>query len=311
MLRITPSSSESRAKSYYTTGFAREDYYSEGQEIIGKWTGRAAEMLGLEGQVDRESFYALCENRDPRTGERLTVRTKSLRRVGYDFTFSAVKSVSLVQGVTGDRRIVDAFCESVRETMALIEPEVQVRVRTGGQDFDRFTGNWAGAEFLHFTARPEDGVADPHLHMHCFMFNVTYDDAEQRFKAAQFGQIKHDGSYYEAIFQNKLAQKLMELGYPIVRKGKAFEIAGYGPEVVDAKFGGMIRALKFGAPPHGGIAPGIDRMVMLLCGADNLRDVTMFPLNQQAEDLLMGAPSEVSAKQLRELHIRLNLPKKE
>jgi aspartyl-tRNA synthetase len=90
---------------------------------------------------------------------------------------------------------------------------------------------------------------------------------------------------------------------------KAFEIAGYGPEVVDAKFGGMIRALKFGAPPHGGIAPGIDRIVMLLCGADNLRDVTMFPLNQQAEDLLMGAPSEVSPKQLRELHIRLSLPK--
>lgn len=91
---------------------------------------------------------------------------------------------------------------------------------------------------------------------------------------------------------------------------KAFEIAGYGPEVVDAKFGGMIRALTFGAPPHGGIAPGIDRIVMLLCGADNLRDVTMFPLNQKAEDLLMGAPSEVSAKQLGELHIRLNLPKK-
>jgi aspartyl-tRNA synthetase len=90
---------------------------------------------------------------------------------------------------------------------------------------------------------------------------------------------------------------------------KAFEIAGYGPEVVDAKFGGMIRALKFGAPPHGGIAPGIDRMVMLLCGAENLRDVTMFPLNQKAEDLLMGAPSEVSPRQLQELHIRLNLPK--
>jgi len=91
---------------------------------------------------------------------------------------------------------------------------------------------------------------------------------------------------------------------------KAFEIAGYGPEVVDSKFGGMIRALKFGAPPHGGIAPGIDRMVMLLCGTDNLRDVTMFPMNQRAEDLLMGAPSEVSSKQLQELHIRLSLPKK-
>ena len=92
---------------------------------------------------------------------------------------------------------------------------------------------------------------------------------------------------------------------------KAFAIAGYGPEVVDHKFGGMIRALKFGAPPHGGMAAGIDRVVMLLCGAQNLREVTLFPMNQQAEDLLMGAPSEASAKQLRELHIRLNLPKKE
>jgi aspartyl-tRNA synthetase len=91
---------------------------------------------------------------------------------------------------------------------------------------------------------------------------------------------------------------------------KAFEIADYGPEVVDSKFGGMIRALKFGAPPHGGIAPGVDRIVMLLCGTDNLRDVTMFPMNQRAEDLLMGAPSKVSPRQLQELHIRLSLPKK-
>ncbi|MCG8559196.1 MAG: aspartate--tRNA ligase [Hyphomicrobiales bacterium] len=90
---------------------------------------------------------------------------------------------------------------------------------------------------------------------------------------------------------------------------KAFEIAGYGPEVVEEKFGGMLRALQYGAPPHGGIAPGIDRIVMLLCGTENIREVTMFPMNQQAEDLLMGAPGEVSAKQLRELHIRLNLPK--
>jgi len=91
---------------------------------------------------------------------------------------------------------------------------------------------------------------------------------------------------------------------------KAFEIAGYGPEVVDAKFGGMIRALKFGAPPHGGMAAGIDRIVMLICGAQNLREITLFPMNQKAEDLLMGAPSEATAKQLQELHIRLNLPKK-
>jgi aspartyl-tRNA synthetase len=72
----------------------------------------------------------------------------------------------------------------------------------------------------------------------------------------------------------------------------------------------MYRAFQYGAPPHGGIAPGIDRIVMLLCGEQNLREVVLFPMNQQAEDLLMGAPSEVSAKQLKELHIRLALPQK-
>ena len=90
---------------------------------------------------------------------------------------------------------------------------------------------------------------------------------------------------------------------------KAFEIAGHDFEVVEEKFGGMLRALKFGAPPHGGIAPGIDRIVMLLSDTENIREVTMFPMNQQAEDLLMGAPSEVSQAQLRDLHIRLSLPK--
>ena len=75
--------------------------------------------------------------------------------------------------------------------------------------------------------------------------------------------------------------------------------------MLEQKFGGMLRALSLGAPPHGGIAPGIDRIVMLLCGEENLREVVLFPMNQRAEDLLMGAPSEVSQKQLRELHIRL------
>jgi aspartyl-tRNA synthetase len=90
---------------------------------------------------------------------------------------------------------------------------------------------------------------------------------------------------------------------------KAFALAGYPKEELEQRFGGMLRALQYGAPPHGGIAPGIDRMVMLLCGEENLRQVVMFPMNQQAEDLLMGAPSEVSPKQLQELHIRLALPK--
>ncbi|MFO1123427.1 MAG: aspartate--tRNA ligase [Hyphomicrobiales bacterium] len=89
---------------------------------------------------------------------------------------------------------------------------------------------------------------------------------------------------------------------------KAFEIAGYPETVLLEKFGGMYRAFQYGAPPHGGIAPGVDRIVMLLCDEPNIREVVLFPMNQQAEDLLMGAPSEVTPKQLRELHIRLNLP---
>src|SRR5690606_21970401 len=84
---------------------------------------------------------------------------------------------------------------------------------------------------------------------------------------------------------------------------KAFAIAGYGENTLEAKFGGMYRAFHYGAPPHGGMAPGIDRIVMLLCGAQNLREITLFPMNQRAEDLLMGAPSEPTPKQLRELHI--------
>jgi aspartyl-tRNA synthetase len=89
---------------------------------------------------------------------------------------------------------------------------------------------------------------------------------------------------------------------------KAFEIAGYSRDDVDREFSGMINAFKFGAPPHGGSAPGIDRIVMLLAGEPNIREVVLFPMNQRAEDLMMGAPGGVSAKQLRELNIRVVEP---
>jgi aspartyl-tRNA synthetase len=79
---------------------------------------------------------------------------------------------------------------------------------------------------------------------------------------------------------------------------------------VEAQFGGMYRAFQFGAPPHGGMAPGVDRIVMLVCGVQNLREITLFPMNQQAQDLLMGAPSEAAMKQLRELGLRVVADKK-
>ena len=89
---------------------------------------------------------------------------------------------------------------------------------------------------------------------------------------------------------------------------KAFEIAGYAREETETKFAGMLNAFRYGAPPHGGTAPGIDRIVMLIAGEENLREVTMFPMNQQAQDLMMNAPHEASARQLKELHIRTVLP---
>jgi aspartyl-tRNA synthetase len=90
---------------------------------------------------------------------------------------------------------------------------------------------------------------------------------------------------------------------------KAFEIAGYSRDDVEEKFSFLLNAFRLGAPPHGGIAPGVDRIVMLLAHETNIREVIAFPMNQRAQDLMMGSPSSVSERQLRELHIRLNLPR--
>src|SRR6202034_4108894 len=137
MIRITQQNSASSAKSYYGTA----DYYSEGQEIVGSWGGKAASRLGLEGTVDKFSFERLCDNLDPRTGKPLTVRTRTERTVGYDFTFSVPKSVSLLYALSGDQGILDAFRDSVSETMREMEAEMKTRVRKHFQDSNRTTGN--------------------------------------------------------------------------------------------------------------------------------------------------------------------------
>src|SRR5665213_687961 len=228
MIRITQQNSGAAAKKYYATA----DYYSEGQEIVGSWGGKGAARLGLEGKVDKFSFERLCDNLDPRTGTPLTVRTRTERRVGYDFTFSVPKSVSLLYAMSGDQDILDAFRGAVDETMREIETEMKTRIRIGRQDRDRTTGNMVWAEFIHTTSRPVDGLPDPQLHAHVFVFNTTFDDEERRWKAGQFADIKRDAPYFQAAFGVRLANKLQDIGFGVERKRDDFEIAGIPADVL-------------------------------------------------------------------------------
>jgi aspartyl-tRNA synthetase len=117
-------------------------------------------------------------------------------------------------------------------------------------------------------------------------------------------------------FQYDIVCNGVELSSGAIRNHKpeimyrAFEIAGYGKEVVEKQFGAMLNAFKYGAPPHGGFAPGIDRIIMLLADEPNIREVIPFPMNGKAQDLMMNAPAQVNEKQLKELHIQLRGEKK-
>jgi conjugative relaxase-like TrwC/TraI family protein len=228
MIRISQQDNAGAAKNYYRAA----DYYSEGQEIIGRWGGKGASRLGLEGTVDKLSFERLCDNLHPKTGKQLTVRTRTDRTVGYDFTFSVPKSVSLLYAMTGDEAVLEAFRAAVNETMREMEAEMKTRVRRKGADIDRTTGNMVWAEFIHTTSRPVDGIPDPQLHAHVFCFNTTWDDEERRWKAGQFRELKRDAPYFQAAFRVRLANRLQDIGFGVERKRDDFEIAGIKPDVL-------------------------------------------------------------------------------
>jgi len=228
MLRIIQNTSAAGAKSYYSTA----DYYTEGQELTGQWRGEGASRLGLFGDVQKQQWDALCDNQHPQTGQTLTLRQKEHRRIGYDFNFHVPKSVSVLYAMTEDDRILESFRDSVHETMQDMESEMKTRVRKQGKNDDRTTGNMVWGEFIHTTSRPIDGVPDPHLHAHCFVFNTTFDEQEQAWKAGQFSDLKRDAPYFEALFHSRFAQKLTELGLDVERTKTGWELSGFSKETL-------------------------------------------------------------------------------
>jgi hypothetical protein len=208
MLRINQNSSSAGAKLYYT----QADYYTTeeklgGQELVGVWRGQGAERLGLRGNVDKADWDALCDNRHPGSNLPLTPRKKSERRIGYDFNFHVPKS---------------------------------------GKNEDRTTGNMVWGEFVHFTSRPIDGVPDPHLHAHCFVFNTTFDQHEDSWKAGQFSSLKRDAPYFEARFHVRLARRLGELGLDFTRTKKGWELTGLDKKTLDKLGWDYVAALAQG-----------------------------------------------------------------
>lgn len=252
MLSIKQSESAAGAVKYFSEELSRGDYYSARGELPGIWHGKAAEALGLSGEVTREQFAALAFNQHPATGERITARNVENRRPGYDLTFGAPKTVTVLYNYLLEHgrqeqadALLGAFHGSVRETMEDVEASMQARVRDGGRNENRTTGNLAWAGFTHFQARPvadaandnwTDAYADPHLHQHCYVFNLTRDDAhagKNKWKAGEFGQLHEDRVYYQALFFDRLATKLGDLGYATERQSVSFELAGFARATVE------------------------------------------------------------------------------
>ncbi|QJW95417.1 MobF family relaxase [Frigoriglobus tundricola] len=236
MLRIHQSASAGQAKQYYTQALDRTDYYTREGEQPGLWFGRGAARLGLAGEVERDDFFALLDNRQPGTGQRLTARDKGdARRPGWDLVFSPPKSVSVLRALNGDERIAAALLESAQETLRDIEDTaIATRLRRGGQQGTEPVGNLVASLFTHDTTRAlADGAPDPHDHIHAYIHNAAWVEREQRWQAIDTHAVHIDRPYYEAAFEARLAKRLTALGYGIERHVSGWEVAGVPQTAID------------------------------------------------------------------------------
>ncbi|HYG33839.1 MAG TPA: MobF family relaxase [Clostridia bacterium] len=278
MLRITPSEAgANQVKKYYVHPSSQEAYYSEGQDFNGIWGGKGAARLGLSGSLQEGAFSRLCDNLHPFTGEKLTLRMKENRRVGYDVNFHVPKSVSLAYFHSKDERILQAVRQTAHETLLDMQENADVRVRKDGRDEDRPTGELVWAEFPHMTARPVGCVPDPHLHIHCYVFNATYDQAEDAWKALQFGRVMEEADYYQKAFHARLATKLKGLGLEIESTDVAFEVAGVTRALIE-KFSRRTKTINAEAIRRGVTDPVEKAKLGALTREKKIQDVPLSEL---------------------------------
>jgi len=255
ILCIHASKSAKEVEEYFTGKRAKLEasYYTrDGQEFTGYWYGKGAERLGLAGKkVMDEVFVSLLNNRHPVSGDQITPRMRDDRRPGFDLTFNAPKSVSLVYARTKDDRIIQAHRQMHFDVIAEMEKDAAARVRLNGQkDGYRVTGNLVFGENIHLTARPVGGIPDPHLHSHCYVLNMTFDGVEDRWKALEMRRICDEADYYNRVAAKRLAENLQKLGLEIVFTEDGFEIAGVSRELIE-KFSKRTKTIEAYAAEHG------------------------------------------------------------
>jgi conjugative relaxase-like TrwC/TraI family protein len=235
----------SDGKGYSARHLEHNDYYAEGERIVGEWFGRGAELLGLNGTTRAEDFEAIRQGVDPTTKAFLRVRQGADRtsadgtklahgRNLYDFTISAPKSVSVLAILGEHRSLIDAHRTAVKEALQELETYAGARIRRGGANADRATGNLVMAVYHHDTSRE----LDPQLHTHAVAANLTFDGAEGRWKALQASDLYERRAYLTEVYRNVLAREVRALGYAIDNrrdsKGRdaGFEIRGISEELL-------------------------------------------------------------------------------
>ena len=191
-----------------------------GREVVALWVGKGAELLGLPDRFDPLQYERLLHGRNPHDGDKLTARMKDNRRLGWDVTLTNEKEVSVLELVAGDDRIGHLRHDAMEYAVGKLEKQIAVRVRKGGKNEDRTTGNLVGAAFPHETNR----LGEPHTHWHVCVANVSWDKAERQWKAVELGQV--DRAKLQHDYHKYMVDGMKQLGYKVKFYVNRYDVQG-------------------------------------------------------------------------------------